>query len=207
MVNTLFTIGYTSFELQAFVAALQKHCIEALADVRSSPYSSRQPEYNREHLRKALKEVGIAYVFLGDLIGARVDDPAAYKDGVADYKHIARTQAFQEGAERVCKGLTRYRVALMCAEKDPITCHRTILICRNIASQCDIQHVLSDGSLEPHAQAELRLMQLFGLDQPDLFGRSQAQRLAEAYDRQGKKIAATRDDTGLTAEEEAGAYE
>lgn len=205
--NTLFTIGYTSFELQDFLAALQKHGIEALADVRSSPYSSRQAEYNREHLRHALREAGIGYVFLGDLIGARVDDPAAYKDGVADYTHIARTQVFQEGLERVRNGLARYRVALMCAEKDPITCHRMILICRNIASQCDIRHVLADGSLEHHGQAELRLLQLFGLDQPDLFGRSQAQRLAEAYDRQGKKIAAPLEETGLGAAEEAGAYE
>jgi uncharacterized protein (DUF488 family) len=56
---------------------------------------------------------------------------------------------FQEGLERVRKGAARFNLALMCTEKDPIQCHRTILVCRHLrAKDTTIKHILEDGELE-----------------------------------------------------------
>ena len=77
----------------------------------------------------------------------------------------------------------------MCAEKDPITCHRTILISKNIKSEnILIQHILADGNLEEHSLSEIRLMKLYGLEQQDLFS-SFEDRLTKAYDKQANIIA------------------
>lgn len=189
MVNEIFTIGYSTHTLDSFLGFLQKYQITALADVRSSPYSQYKPEFNKESLKIFLSASSIAYVFLGEYCGARVEDPSCYVNGKVDYTLVAESPKFKEGLERIINGMEKYRIALMCAEKDPITCHRTILVCRNLlAVGVTIKHILSNGRVEEHKDSEHRLMKLFNLNQPDLF-RSEQQRIEDAYSRQGKKIA------------------
>src|SRR5688500_10615354 len=106
------------------------HKIAAVADVRSSPYSARLQQFNKPVLKNALEQVGIAYVFLGNELGARRSEQDCYVEGQARYDLIAKTPAFREGIARVLKGVEKYRMTLLCAEKDPITCHRTILVSR-----------------------------------------------------------------------------
>jgi uncharacterized protein (DUF488 family) len=189
MSNELFTIGYSPHIHDSFLRVLNKHKITAIADVRSSPYSQFKPEFNKYPLTEFLNKHGIAYVFLGDFCGARVEDPSCYVNGKVDYTLVAENPKFKEGLKRIINGMEKYRIALMCAEKDPITCHRTILICRNlIARGINIKHILSNGRTEDHKDSEQRLLKNFGLHHPDMF-RSEQQRLNDAYIRQGEKIA------------------
>lgn len=189
MINELFTIGYSPHELDSFLRILKKYQISALADVRSSPYSQYKPEFNKETLKDFLKGNNIAYVFLGDYCGARVEDPSCCVNGKVDYKLVAENHKFKDGLERIKKGMENFRVVLMCAEKDPITCHRTILICRNLLSSgIKIKHILGNGKVEDHKDSEHRLLKLFKLNHPDIFSTEQ-QRIDDAYIRQGKKIA------------------
>ena len=189
MTNELFTIGYSPHILDSFLRVLHKHQITAVADVRSSPYSQFKPEFNKDQLAEFLNKNGIAYVFLGDLCGARVEDPSCYVNGKVDYTLVAENPKFKEGLKRIINGMEKYRIALMCAEKDPITCHRTILICRNLTDKgINIKHIMSNGRTEDHKDSEQRLLKLFGLNHPDMF-RSEQQRLNDAYIRQGEKIA------------------
>lgn len=187
--NELFTIGYSPHTLDSFLSILRKYKITALVDVRSSPYSQFKPEFNQKSLKEFLKTHNIAYVFLGDYCGARVEDPSCYVNGKVDYKLVAENQKFKEGLERIKKGMEKFCVALMCAEKDPITCHRTILICRNLLTAgIKIKHILGNGKTEDQRDSENRLMKLFNLYHPDFF-RSEQQRIEDAYSRQGEKIA------------------
>lgn len=185
----IYTIGYAPHTIETFIKTLQDLQITAIADVRSSPYSQFKSEFNRENLKKCLLSTGIAYVFLGDNCGARVEDPSCYSNGKVDYNLVAKSQNFLEGINRIKRGMEQFTLALMCAEKDPITCHRTILICRNIQSDnIEVNHILSNGEVENHKDTEKRLLKLFKLHHPDLF-RTEQQRLDDAYARQGEKIA------------------
>lgn len=196
----VFTIGHSNLEIGRFVALLKQHGIQAIADVRSSPYSQYNPQFNRELLQKSLQEHGISYVFLGQELGARRAERECYLEGRADYRLISQTPAFKRGIERVTQGTAKMRVALMCAEKDPIECHRCILVTPHLRQQgLQVLHVLSDGSLEDHAHTEKRLLQAFALENKELF-RSQDEIVAEAYKKQGEKVAYHEDDLVLREE-------
>ena len=187
--DELFTIGYSPHTPDTFLDMLKKYHITAVADVRSSPYSQFKPEFNKEQLDDFLSRHTVSYVFIGDLCGARIDEPSCCINGKVDYSLVAKHPKFLEGLERIKQGMQNYRVALMCAEKDPITCHRAILICRNLLSdEMKIKHILSDGTVEEQRDSEQRLLKLFKLHHPELF-RTEQQRLDDAYSRQGEKIA------------------
>ena len=177
------------------------HAITAVADVRSHPYSRFNPQFNRESLRSALKSVGLSYVFLGRELGARTQDRSCYVDGKVQYDRLASTELFKQGLARVAKGAGRHKIALLCAEKDPLTCHRGILICRHLVVQgIDVQHILYDGRLEPHDASLSRLLHELGLADGDLF-RSRDAVVLDAYERRGRDIAYT--DKESPAEEAA----
>jgi uncharacterized protein (DUF488 family) len=187
----IFTVGHSTLEIAVFMSLLKQHRIEAVADVRSSPYSQHNPQFNRETLQASLRTADIQYVFLGDELGARRSESDCYVNGQAEYERIANTPAFKSGLQRLADGATRMRVALVCAEKDPLECHRAILVCRHLKTIIpSISHILSDGSLETHEQLEDRLLQQFKLAGDDLF-RGRDEMLNAAYERQGKRIAYT----------------
>lgn len=189
----VFTIGHSLHEIDAFIDLLHRHGIEAVADVRSHPYSKRLSQFSKAELQRALKASGIQYVFLGQELGARRTERACYVDGQAKYELIAQLPAFAEGIRRIQAGAERMSLSLMCAEKDPITCHRTIMVCRELAKLgLDVKHILDDGRLESHDDAQKRMMieEGFVPGQLDIFGGSDdTDSLALAYEKRGLKIA------------------
>lgn len=185
----LITVGHSNHPLDAFLALLRTHAVALVADVRSSPYSRYLPHFNREPLASALAAAGLDYLFLGRELGARREESECYEAGKARYALIARSPLFHQGLDRVRAEAARRRVALLCAERDPLTCHRMILVCRHLREDFpSIEHIREDGRLESHADAETRLLTLCGLPDHDLF-HSRADFLERAYDRQGERIA------------------
>jgi uncharacterized protein (DUF488 family) len=196
--QTLFTIGHTTHSFEEFAGLLHRHGITALADVRSHPYSRRLPQFNRETLAVALKGSNIHYVFLGDELGARRNEPECYEGERVVYQRVAMLPKFRSGLERVRRGMRTFQIALMCAEKEPLDCHRTILICAALRDEYRILHILADGSTEDHAHTEQRLLRDMDvtrtLFEPDL---SDEQLLAEAYDKRAAQIAYRAKEEGL----------
>jgi uncharacterized protein (DUF488 family) len=186
---TVFTIGHSTHTLEEFVRLLKGQGITAVADVRSHPFSRYNPQFNRENLATALKQAGIAYVFVGRELGARSDDPACYEQGRVSYERLARTDLFKSGIERILKGAEEHQIALMCAEKEPLDCHRTILVSRALVrSGAAVRHVLADGRTEEHRDSMIRLLDLVGLPHEDMF-RSQEELMDEACRLREQKIA------------------
>ena len=186
--KTLFTIGHSNHELAAFLALLRQHGVTAVADVRSQP-TSWLPYFEGSALAATLRDAAMRYVFLGRELGARRSEPDCYVDGRADYERIARLGAFQRGLDRIRRGLDEHRVCLLCAEREPLDCHRTILVCRHLRGDgFPIQHILADGSLEDHTATEQRLVRLTDV-QPTLFDPDPADLLARAYEVRGRDIA------------------
>jgi uncharacterized protein (DUF488 family) len=194
MQDALFTIGHSTHTQGRFIALLKKHGVTALCDVRSMPYSRRNPQFNKENLERDLLAAGVSYVFLGKELGARSEDPACYEAGKVQYDRLAQTEIFRQGLDRIEEGMKKYRLVLMCAEKEPLECHRTVLVARHLeASSLVIQHIHADGSLENHEDALSRLLRRFHLPAHDMF-RSRADTLADAYRLQEERIAYERRD-------------
>jgi len=185
----IFSIGHSNHSIEQFVALLRQHGITALADVRSAPYSRFQPQFNKDALERSLKAEGIRYVFLGKELGARSDDRSCFQKRRVRYPLLAKTPLFRKGLERVMTGAKTFTVAIMCAEKEPLECHRTLLVSRALEVEgVSVQHILVDGGVETHADAMFRLIDVVGLKREDLF-RTQEEILADALAMQEEKVA------------------
>jgi uncharacterized protein (DUF488 family) len=188
MTKTVYTIGHSNGTAEHLMEMLDEHQITAVADVRSRPYSRFNPQFNREPLASVLKNSGREYVFLGQELGARSEDPTCYRDGRAQYALIAKTPLFERGIERLMAGMENFRVAILCAEKEPLGCHRSILIARYLHERgILVRHILEDGSLEDHDASQLRLLALHGIQENNLF-HTRDELIAMAYEKQAEEI-------------------
>ena len=161
----------------------------AIADVRTAPYSRRNPQFNREALSEELRSNGFSYVFLGKELGGRPSQPRFYCNGVADYEKMAQTNEFNEGLDRVVNGMKKYRVALMCSERDPLDCHRCLLVGRALAQRgIRVRHILHEGKVVSHTVIEDALLKLSGRSTDDLFA-PRSEQLAKAYRERAQKVA------------------
>jgi uncharacterized protein (DUF488 family) len=189
LIDTIYTIGHSTHPIERFVELLKSASITAVSDVRSRPYSRMNPQFNREPLKKALRAEDIKYVFLGKELGARSEYQDCYRNGQVQYDLLAETELFRQGIERVKEGGRSFRIALMCAEKEPLECHRAILVARKLVEQgIEVKHILADGRIEGHEHAIERLVELLRVPGIDMF-RSYQQVVADAYARQGNEIA------------------
>jgi uncharacterized protein (DUF488 family) len=185
----LLTVGHSNLAGDRFLSLLREQHVNMLADVRSVPASRRFPWFSAKPLQGRLLHEGISYLPLGDKLGGRPRDPTLYRDGVADYEAMADRPEFRAGLDRVTSEMRQHRVCLMCAEREPLDCHRCLLVGRTLAARgIRLGHIMADGKVEPHAAAEERLLALTGVAN-DLF-RDRADRLNEAYRRRGHAVAA-----------------
>jgi uncharacterized protein (DUF488 family) len=185
----VFTVGHSTQPIERFTALLTGNNISAIADVRSAPYSRHNPQFNREELREALKQHSISYVFLGKELGARSEDECCYVHNKVSYRILATTDLFRAGLKRVIEGAQKYRVALMCAERDPLDCHRTILVSRELEKLgIRVSHIHQNGMMESHEAAMSRLVEQLGIAEEDMFQPREAA-IELAYEHQGQLIA------------------
>ena len=183
------SIGHSTLGYERFLLSIKRAGITAVADVRSAPYSRYNPQFNRETLKDELRQVGIAYVFLGEQLGGRPKSAAYFCNGVADYEKMAATSSFAEGLKRLIAGAKKYRIAMMCSEHDPLDCHRCLLVGRALFEKgISVKHILSDGTILSHKDVEKRLLELSGKGSDDLFETNE-NRLASAYRQRSLSVA------------------
>ena len=163
MNNLVYTIGHSNHPTETFLALLERHGIEEVADVRTYPRSRYNPRFNRDALERALAQRGVRYLFLGAELGGRPADPACYDEtGRVRYDLLAETAPFRDGLRRLIEEASARRVAVMCSEKEPLKCHRALLIAHTLVADNDadgvsVLHILADGTLETHAETMERL--------------------------------------------------
>jgi uncharacterized protein (DUF488 family) len=185
----LFTIGHSNIPIDRFVALLRQAGVTAIADVRSVPASRRFPWFSKNNLAKRLAADGIDYTPMGDVLGGRPRDERLYCDGIADYEAMAREPHYLDGLARLTAEAVRSRICLMCAEREPLKCHRCLLVARSLAERgVAVGHILHNGAIEAHTKTERRLLALTGED-CDLFTPGQRERLAAAYRQQVRAAA------------------
>ncbi|MGA2891957.1 MAG: DUF488 domain-containing protein [Xanthobacteraceae bacterium] len=189
----LFSIGHSNIPAERFIAMLQSAGVDTIVDVRSTPVSRFCPWFSAKNLAPLLSGKGMNYSARGDALGGRPRDAELYRDGIADYEAMARQPEFEAGLQRVVADAARCRgkgaVCLMCSEREPLDCHRCLLVARALARRgLAVGHIHHDGAIEPHAATEQRLLALDGNDD-DLFVTRLAERLAAAYRRRAHAIA------------------
>ena len=190
MPNPIFTIGHSTHTIEYFIDLLKRNSINVVADVRSTPFSRMNPDFDQNALTNHLKKHGINYVFLGRELGARPQDACCYtSEARVDYDKLAVTSLFQAGLERVIEGARNHHIALMCAERAPLDCHRSILISRYLADKkIEINHITPEGNAVSHNDLQAQLVShYFPEGMADLL--SASEKIAEAYRIHGRLIA------------------
>jgi uncharacterized protein (DUF488 family) len=190
----VFTIGHSNFELEVFLDMLHGQQVQLLIDVRSRPLSARFPQFSQPGFQAAVEAAGVSYLFLGEELGGRPDDPDVYaRDGVVDYRRRRQSYAFRAGLERVLAEAASRSVALMCAEEDPLECHRFLMICPElVTSGVRPLHIRKGSGIETQEDAENRLLaasRLGSFAGGTLFPEARLQALDEAYELQSHKCA------------------
>jgi uncharacterized protein (DUF488 family) len=185
----LFTIGHSNIPAERFTAMLRGAGVETVADVRSVPASRFCPWFSAKNLAPLLAGADMNYLLFGDVLGGRPRDPSLYCDGVADYEAMAQRPSFQAGLDRLLTHAGRRCLCLTCSERDPLDCHRCLLVARALAARgMTVGHILYNGEIEPHAATERRLLKGAGGDS-DLFATGQDERLAAAYRLRARAVA------------------
>lgn len=192
--SSLFTVGHSSLELDGFLKLLVTHDVRILCDVRSRPGSFRFPQFNREPLEACLASAGIGYEFFGDTLGGRPSDPAVYQaDGIVNYDERRKAKDFRAGVEHALRLNAASNIALMCAEEDPLQCHRFLMICPALLDRgVTPMHIRRGGELESQREAEDRLLKLHDLaafDSGSLFISERDVALQDALRRQAQEFA------------------
>lgn len=166
------TIGHSNHPIERFVELLKSGGVDRVVDVRSTPWSRRFPQYGKERLAKALAEAGIAYVHEGAALGGKPGEAVSYDQ-------LAARPEFRSALDRLVAAADTTSLCLMCAEKEPLDCHRTVLVSRRLAERgVAIEHLLADGMVRPHVEIEAALL---GKETgPDLF-EDRAARLARVW--------------------------
>lgn len=194
IISCIYTIGYTAFSINEFIETIKNFGISCVIDVRSSPFSNYYTDYNKDTLERTLKEHNILYRNYANEFGARQTNPAFYSGDIVDFDKFIKSAQFLEGVSKVKKGIERgYKFVLMCAEKDPIKCHRSIMLGKGFSENgFDVKHIVSKTEIESQRELEERLLEMYHQDrfQLTLFGgeQSASELLADAYKKQNLAI-------------------
>lgn len=196
MQETILSIGHSQHNIDYFINMLKRHQVNYILDVRSTPYSQFASDYNRDSIRILLSNYNITYSFMGEYFGARPSEKSLYADkGYLDFEKYKKSEIFIKGYNNVLKGVAQgNRVAFMCTEKDPIDCHRAILVTRAFAEAgVPIEHIMADNSIQTQNDLDQRLLKIYYPDRKQLsiFDKdnlSDEEYLQQAYKKQNEKI-------------------
>lgn len=132
MNNTIYTIGYSGINIKDFILILKYYRISCLVDTRSVPYSKYFMDFDKNILGSTLKNNNIKYENYDKEFGARQNNINFYsKDGYLDFSKFVKSSIFISGIDKIKKEMDLgYTFILMCSEKDPIDCHRSIMVAR-----------------------------------------------------------------------------
>lgn len=219
----IFTIGHSNRKRREFLRLVRSHEIDVVADVRSVPRSGFAPLFDRERLEASLRRLRTRYVFLGEELGGRPRDAGLYREvpkkkgarqgravrRVVDYEKVAESEAFRRGLERVVEGARRgHRIALLCVERDPLDCHRALLVGEALHERgVRVVHIIKWGEDEEHERTRSRAAREASrgkFDDPRLPARIRDAAIERALAERARKVAYKE---SIEADREIGATE
>ena len=178
----IFTIGHSNHSVDKFARLLDDNGVMILVDVRTSPYSRYNSQFNKDSLQFELDRHNIQYVYGGKYLGGRPSDPSCYKSGVlpsegtdylheVDYAKVMKRGWFLKGIQGLLEVANQDLTAIMCSEENPVDCHRHHLIARYLLdnhTEVVVRHIRGDGTVYG-AQTILKSVDEEQSDQLSLF--------------------------------------
>lgn len=194
----IFTIGHSNYTLEKFIHMLKYYNINCVVDIRGTPYSKYNVQYNKETINITLRNLGITYIYMGIEFAAQRGDKHLYNsEGYADFERVIYDKDFLRGIDRLKKGLEKkFNIAIMGARQEPINCHRCILVGRYLRDNgFKVKHILDDLTLGTQEEMEENLLNKYYNDRNQitidaLLGNelSKEEMINEGYRKSNKEI-------------------
>ena len=152
---TVYTIGHSTRPIEEFLAILEAHRIERLADVRTIPRSRHNPQFGADRLSGSLARAGVTYMPMPRLGGLRRPRPDSVNtgwrnDSFRGYADYMETSAFADALETLVRAAAETRTAVMCAEAVFWRCHRALLSDALLVRGIPVIHLFDARQSEPH---------------------------------------------------------
>lgn len=157
----IFTIGHSNYKVEKLIDMLRYYNINCVVDIRGTPYSKYNVQYNKETIRDTLIKEGFVYIYMAKEFAAKRENKVSYnKEGYSDFEKVIYEEEFKNGIERLKNGCKKgYRIALLGAMQDPIRCHRSILVGRELVQHgFNVKHILDDYSIAYQDDIEKSLL-------------------------------------------------
>lgn len=194
----IYTIGHSNYSIERFIKMLKYHEINCVVDIRGTPYSKYNIQFNKETIRKTLIDNGFIYIYMGKEFAVQRNDRSSYtKEGYADFEKVIYDSDFIHGVERLKLGCEKgYKIALMGAMQDPINCHRAVLVGRALVEKgFTIKHILHENTLASQKDMEDRILEKYFSSRnqvtiDSLLGKepSKGELIKEAYKKSNREI-------------------
>ena len=147
----IYTIGHSNYSLEKLIRILNKFNINCVVDIRGTPYSKYNTQYNKELLQYSLTKNKFIYLYMAKEFAAKRENKISYNEfGYSDFEKVVLEEDFKNGIKRLKNGCMKgYNIVLLGAMQDPIRCHRSILVGRELVKHgFDVKHILDDLTLK-----------------------------------------------------------
>lgn len=158
----VYTVGYSAFpDPNCLFSEIKKNGIQVIIDVRSQPHSQHYPQFDFECMDRACAANQIYYRSYAAEFGARKQDLNSIYPRYLNFPELSAQPEFAAGCEKILRSVQAgFIMCLMCAEADPINCHRSLVIGKALKERgLEVTHIHPGGGLETQTQLESRLLQ------------------------------------------------
>ena len=194
----IYTIGHSNYSMERFIEMLRQFNIDVVVDIRGTPYSKYNTQYNKEALNNTLKDLGFRYIYMGREFAAQRDNKIIYTwEGYSDFEKVVNEPSFIEGVDRLKKGLAKgYNIVLLGAKQDPANCHRFALVGRDLYKRgLNVKHIEDDLTISSQIQLEERILEKYYPKEEQLTmdfilsgEKSREEKLKDSYKRVNREI-------------------
>lgn len=194
----IYTIGHSNYTIERLIDMLKQFNINCVVDIRGIPYSKYNLQFDLETIKYLLTKEGFKYIYMGREFAANRLNKESYNDeGYCDFTKVVNEKEFKEGIERLKNGCKKgYKIALLGAMQDPLRCHRSILMGRELEKEgFSVTHILDDYSTITQDKIESKLLDKYFDDRNQISfdvmlgnEKSEEEFLNEAYKLANKEI-------------------
>ena len=194
----IFTIGHSNYKIEKLIDMLRYYNIDCVVDIRGTPYSKYNVQYNKEIIKATLIKEGFVYIYMAKEFAAKRENKESYnKEGYSDFEKVIYEEDFKNGIKRLKTGCEKgYRIALLGAMQDPIRCHRSILVGRELVKNgFKVNHILDDYSIASQNDIEKSILEKYFEDRNQMTidyllgtNKSEEEMIKEGYRLANKEI-------------------